>query len=213
MTNKLIRYFKEESKVPGKGSFFASLAVYIVLLYVVNNLCYMGITQLTEKNLISCMWPLNIIFGLAIIGNFMLLVYRPAWFFYLIQTLINAAGVNAFFYIYKLYPFNLNNPMLDNAIKIILILIMIAFFLAFLLEFYRFGINFQLPKKKVTPSTISIDNSSNEIFHESSSSDQQVSSIPSVLPSSSSQLPPIDPLQNNQETSSNSIRTQEKPNP
>ena len=37
----------------------------------------MGITQLTETSLISCMWALNIIFGLAIIGNFVFLMYRP----------------------------------------------------------------------------------------------------------------------------------------
>jgi hypothetical protein len=151
MSNKLVRYFKEDAKIPGHGALIASLAVNIILLYVVNNLRYFGIPQLIEANLVSCLWALNIVFGLAIIGNFVLLINRTVWFFHFVQMLINAAGVNAFFFIYKQYPFNLGSSILDTIVRIILILIMIGFFLTFLIEFFRCGINFSLPKKKVVP--------------------------------------------------------------
>ncbi len=148
MIKKLLHHLITTPKIPGKGSFFASLAVSIILLYVVNNLRYMGITQINEANLISSLWSFNIIFGLAIIGNFMLILYRPAWFFFLIQTLIDAAGVNTFYFLYRLYPFNLENTAMDSVIKIILVVIMIGFFAAFLLEFYHLGINIRFPKKR-----------------------------------------------------------------
>lgn len=151
MSNRFIRYFKEEPRVPGKGSFFASLAVNIILLYLVNNLRYMGITQLVEPNLVSCLWSANTFFALIIIGNFVLLLFRPVWFFYLVQMLINAAGVNVFCFIYILYPFNLGSSTLDSIVKIVLILIMVGFFLAFLAELYRFGANVPLPRKKTPP--------------------------------------------------------------
>jgi hypothetical protein len=153
MTHKIIRFFKEEPKQPGKGTIFAGLAINLILLYVVNNLRYMGINVLTEDKLISCMWSLNILFGIGILGNFFVIIYRPVWFFNLVQTLFNAAGVNAFFFIYKLYPFSLDDAMINTTIKIILVLIMVGFFFAFLVEFYRCGVNFELPKKK-TPQII-----------------------------------------------------------
>jgi hypothetical protein len=186
MTNKFISYFKEEAKVPGKGSYFTSLAINIVLLYVVNNLRYMGITQLTEAKLISCMWSLNIIFGLAIIGNFTLILYRPKWLFYLVQTLINAAGVNAFFFIYQLYPFNLGNPTLDSIIKIILVLIMIGFFLAFLLEFYRFGINVKFAKKKHAPVVIAVEAGQSALSGETPATENPPSAGNDAAPAASS---------------------------
>jgi hypothetical protein len=157
MTSKLPKLFRAESRVAGKGSLFASLTINIILLYVVNNLRYMGITQLTEANLVSCLWSVNIIFGLAIVGNFSLLLKRPAWFFYLVQTLINIAGVNAFYFIYKLYPFNLASAIQNQILKILIVLILIGFFLFFLFNFFRFGINFNLPKKKPAPDVVSVE--------------------------------------------------------
>jgi hypothetical protein len=159
MTNKFVRYFKEDPKISGNGALIASLAVNIILLYVVNNLRYFGIPQLIEANLVSCLWALNIVFGLAIIGNFVLLINRTVWFFHCVQMLIDAAGVNAFFFVYKQYPFNLGSATLDMIVKIILILIMIGFFITFLIEFYRCGINFNLPTKKPVsaPTPISPD--------------------------------------------------------
>jgi hypothetical protein len=150
MTHKIIRFFKEEPKQPGKGTLLAGLAINIILLYVVNNLRYMGITILTEDKLVSCMWSLNILFGIGILGNFLVIIYRPVWFFNLVQTLYNASGINAFFFIFKLYPFSLDDAMINTTIKIILVLIMVGFFFAFLVEFYHCGVNFELPKKKTS---------------------------------------------------------------
>ena len=149
MTNKIIRYFKAESKMPGIGTLFAYLTIGIVLLYAVNNLRYMGITQLDEKKLISCLWSANIALGMAVIGNFTLILKRPVWLYFLVQMLIDAAAVISVFFVYRLYPFIFTNAVINDAIRAALILIAICLFIAFLVEFYRFGINVHLPKKKV----------------------------------------------------------------
>ncbi|HSW57102.1 MAG TPA: hypothetical protein VLH15_01745 [Dehalococcoidales bacterium] len=148
MLRKLFKYAFAAPRVPGKGSYFASLAVFIILLYVVNNLRYMGITQLNEPALISCLWSLNIVFGLAIVGNFILLLYRPVWFFYLVQTLISAAVVNAFWFMYFLFPFEFNITGINTGIRVIIIFIMICSFLAFLLDLYYFGIHVSFKRKR-----------------------------------------------------------------
>ena len=147
MTNKIIRYFKAESKMPSKGTLFAYLTIGIILLYVVNNLRYFGITQLDEKKLVSCMWSANIALGIAVIGNFTLILKRPVWLYFLVQMLIDAAAVISVFFVYRLYPFIFSNGVVNDAIRAVLIFIAFCLFVAFLVEFYRFGINVHLPKK------------------------------------------------------------------
>jgi hypothetical protein len=147
MTNKIIRYFKAESKMPAKGALFAYLTIGIILLYVVNNLRYFGITQLDEKKLISCMWSANIALGIAVIGNFALILKRPVWLYFFVQMLIDAAAIISVFFVYRLYPFIFSNGVVNAAIRAALIFIAFCLFVAFLIEFYRFGINVHLPKK------------------------------------------------------------------
>jgi hypothetical protein len=148
MTNKIIRYFKAESKVPNKGTLFAYLTISIILLYAVNNLRYIGITQLDEKKLVSCMWSANIALGIAVIGNFSLMLKRPIWLYFLVQMLIDASAIISVFFVYRLYPFIFSNAVVNDAIRASLILIAACLFAAFLVEFYRFGINVHWPKKK-----------------------------------------------------------------
>jgi hypothetical protein len=140
MTNKIIRYFKAESKVPNKGTLFAYLTISIILLYAVNNLRYIGITQLDEKKLVSCMWSANIALGIAVIGNFSLMLKRPIWLYFLVQMLIDASAIISVFFVYRLYPFIFSNAVVNDAIRASLILIAACLFAAFLVEFYRFGI-------------------------------------------------------------------------
>jgi hypothetical protein len=147
MTNRIIRYFKAESNMPAKGTLFAYLTIGIILLYVVNNLRYFGITQLDEKKLVSCMWSANIALGIALIGNFALILKRPVWLYFLVQMLIDAAAIGSVFFVYRLYPFIFSNAVVNDAIRAALYLIAACLFVAFLVEFYRFGINVYLPKK------------------------------------------------------------------
>lgn len=198
MIKKLIRYFITAPKIPGNGSCIATLAVSIILLYVVNNLRYMGITQLAEASLVSCLWSFNIVFGIAIIGNFMLLLYRTAWFFYLVQTLITAAGVNAFYCLYRLYPFNLGNPTLDSIIKIILVAIIIVYFAAFLLEFYHLGINIRFPKKPAIFIPESPGAAAAHIVESDTIQNPAADLPPAELPSSSKHLPATEKVENPQ---------------
>jgi cytoskeletal protein RodZ len=132
------------------------------------------------------MWALNILFGLAIMGNFFLIINRPPWFFFMVQSLISAAGVNAFYTIYRLYPFYLENALQNQSIRVLLILILIGFFLSFLLEAYHFGINVHLPKKKTAAISPAADITSttpadSSLTGDSNSSDPTESVVSSEL--------------------------------
>jgi len=93
------------------------MGVSIVLLYVLNNLQYMGITQLGD-NYISCLWAVNLCLGLSIMGNFVLLLYRPKWFHYLVQIIVFVSAIIAIAAFYKVFPIILVFSSVTTAVKI-----------------------------------------------------------------------------------------------
>jgi hypothetical protein len=202
MTNRIIRYFKAESKMPSKGTLFAYLTIGIILLYVVNNLRYFGITQLDEKKLISCIWSANIALGIAVIGNFTLILKRPVWLYFLVQMLIDAAAVISVFFVYRLYPFIFSNGAVNDAIRAALVFIAFCLFVAFLIEFYRFGINVHLPKQTaviaVEPSATDSGAASETVLARDASTNNplavQTTSVPAQKePEGSPSIPPDSP--------------------
>ena len=165
MSSRIVNFFKEEPRLPGKGGIYTGLSISIVLMYVVNNLRYMGIPQLTE-GFVSCLWAINIVFGISVIGYFSYLLYKTEWYYHLIQALIYANGALALYTIYRLFPFSLNNETLATGIKILLILIAAGFILVCLGEFYRYIYNLQFSKRALTPKPAKIQYPESQITSE-----------------------------------------------
>jgi hypothetical protein len=114
---------KKSSKEPGKWNFLISIFIDILLLYFFNNLIYFNIPFLT-RDIVSCLWAINLTLGFGIIGNFVLLLYHPRWFIHLIQVVINGLSILAVLTIYKIFPFTFSNESYQSAAKILLIIIM-----------------------------------------------------------------------------------------
>jgi hypothetical protein len=144
MTNKIVKFFNNDDYTPGKGTIFGVLAVSIILLYVVNNLRYMGITQLSDS-FISCLWAINIVFGVLIIGYFAFLLFKPAWFYHLIQLLVDASAALALYIVYRQFPFALASSTATTITRVIIVLMIAVFAVSFIIETYRF---FRSPKRQ-----------------------------------------------------------------
>jgi hypothetical protein len=124
---------------PGIANFYVGIAADIVLLYFFNNIKYVNISFLTTEDYISCLWAINLPLTAGIIGNFVLLLYRPRWFSHLVQAVLNALAIMAVYIIYKIFPFSFNTNVLDTAIKATLIVIMAGIGLGLIAETIKLG--------------------------------------------------------------------------
>jgi hypothetical protein len=138
-----------------------AIAACIVLLYVLNNLMdiyvpwsYGDFSQFfwnilnniynhveipfLSKAYIQCLWAINIALTAGILGNFILLLYRPRWAHYLIQAIISGLSLIAVYVVWAIYPFRFDSSRADSIVKIVLILIMVGMALGLLNSFVRF---------------------------------------------------------------------------
>jgi hypothetical protein len=145
----------------GLTHIYIAMAVNIVLLYVLNNLRYMNITVIT-KEFTSCLWVINLSLSLSLIGNFIFLLYRPKWFFYLVQIILSALAIFAVYLVYTLFPFNLSAGNLENALKILLILVMSGSGMFFFIELGKFIRELSSMRKTPPPIDGSTQPSANE---------------------------------------------------
>jgi len=127
--------------------YIITMAVCIIVLYVVNNLLniyvpwipgdfsrffwnilnnvynHVEITYLS-KTFGECLWAINLFLLCNIMGNFSLLQYRPRWFHYLIQSIVAGLAVLALYVVYHVYPFNFESDTVNREIRIALLVLM-----------------------------------------------------------------------------------------
>ncbi len=127
------------STEPSIANYYVGMAADIILLYFFNNIKYVEIPFLTTKDYISCLWAINLALGAGIIGNFVLLFYRPRWFPHLVQAILNALSILAVYIIYKIFPFSFSAISFQTATRIALILIMAAIGIGLIVEVIKFG--------------------------------------------------------------------------
>ncbi|MBN1191149.1 MAG: hypothetical protein JXA46_15435 [Dehalococcoidales bacterium] len=130
----------------GTAGYFIFMAVAVLCLYAVNNLSYhqfqpidpsvssyypgwvvaaadkLSVMQVPFANryFISCLWAINLFLSSCIMGNFVLLLYRPRWFHHLVMLVISALALLAVYVIYHIFPFELPDESSRTAARIIL---------------------------------------------------------------------------------------------
>jgi hypothetical protein len=136
----------------GVAGYYIFMAVAIFLLYFLNNISVnqiqpidpsltsyysswivdisdkiaaMRIPYLT-RYFISCLWAVNLFLGFCIMGNFMLLLYRPRWFHHLVMLVISALAMLAVYVIYRVFPFDINTGGAQTLARVILWMLMSA---------------------------------------------------------------------------------------
>jgi hypothetical protein len=142
---------KGTERLPRMWAYYVTMAVDTVLLYVLNNLMYMNISALDTGRYTSCLWAINLALSAGLIGNFVFILYRSFWYHHFTQMMLNFLAVIAFFVIYRWFPFNVDSEPIQNALKIGLILAMIAPGVAGLVEMVRFIIAFWHQPKPPLP--------------------------------------------------------------
>jgi hypothetical protein len=172
-----INMIKEKRESAPVGGYFIIMAADIILLYLFNNVLnflthpidinasqdYPGIIYSVVKFLVnlkftfltkdftSCLWAINLALFFGIIGNFVLLLYRPRWFHHLMQAIPSFLAVLAIYIVLRIFPFSLQSGLQQNAIKIVLFALAAGFGANAVYEFVRFIID--LLRRKKTPPT------------------------------------------------------------
>jgi hypothetical protein len=164
---------QDSSRVAG---YYFIMAVDIILLYLFNNMLnflthpidinasqdYPGIIynvikffvdlkfSFLTKDFTSCLWAINLALACGIIGNFVLLLYRPRWFHHLMQAIPGFLAVLAIILVLRIFPFNLEAGLQQNGAKIILIALAAGFGANAVYESVRFVIAF-IRREKAPP--------------------------------------------------------------
>jgi hypothetical protein len=146
---------KNPRRGPRIAHYYIAIAVDIVLLYVLNNLRYMGISLITDY-FTSCLWAINLSLSFGIVGNFTLLLYRPRWFHHLVQAILSLLAIIAVYVVYSIFPFNLGGELLPRALRIILILIMAGAAIGLLVEVVKFTLAWMQREKPPAPPSSAI---------------------------------------------------------
>jgi len=133
---------KREFKVPGLPAYYIALAVDIILLYLMNNIKYINISFIDQELFASCLWAINLVLGMGIMGNFFLLLYRPKWFYHFTQMVLNFLVAFGLYIIFRVFPFSFDQEMIKTAVKIVLIVVTAGIGLSAVYEMIRFIIDF-----------------------------------------------------------------------
>ena len=88
--------------------------------------------------LYEILWIVNLSIIAAIIGNILLLVYHPEWFRHIGRIILNIFAFIAVYFLYKVFPFNFNNFILNTGLSILLLLLgLIGLFIAIIVESFQ----------------------------------------------------------------------------
>ena len=79
-----------------------------------------------SKAYVQCLWSINIALSASILGNFFLLIYRPRWTQHLVQAVMLGLGILPAYVIYVIYPFKIENAMINTSIRAVLIIAMVG---------------------------------------------------------------------------------------
>ncbi len=107
------------------------------LINVIDTLASMRVPYLT-RDFLACLWTINLFLCFAIIGNFILLLYRPRWFHHLVMLVINALAILAVYGIYRIFPFDIHTTGAQTLAKIIIWVILALVSIALVFRLFPF---------------------------------------------------------------------------
>jgi hypothetical protein len=117
------------------GEYIGTIIVNIIFLYIFNNLLNWHVYFVTSA-FNEVLWIINLSIAVSIIGNFLMLLYRPEWFRHITKIVLNIIAFVAVYLVYIVFPFNFNNSFLNWGLNILLILAMIGIIIATIVEIY-----------------------------------------------------------------------------
>jgi hypothetical protein len=126
---------EQNLKTEWNHEYVAAIIFNIIFLYIINNLLNWHVYFVTSA-LIEVLWIINLSIAVAIIGNFLMLIYRPEWFRHITKIVLNIVAFIAVYLVYIVFPFNFSNSFLNWGLAALLILAMIGIIIATIVEIY-----------------------------------------------------------------------------
>jgi hypothetical protein len=117
------------------GEYIAAIIFNFIFLYIFNNLLNWQVYFVTSA-LNEVLWIINLSIIVAIVGNVLMLLYRPDWFRHVTKIVLNVVAFIAVYLVYIVFPFNFNNSFLNWGLSVLLILAMIGIIVATIVEIY-----------------------------------------------------------------------------
>ena len=117
------------------GEYVAAIIINLIFLYIFNNLLNWHVYFVTSA-LNEVLWIINLSIIVAIIGNFLMLLYKPDWFRHVTKIVLNIFAFAAVYLVYIVFPFNFNNSFINGGLAILLILAMIGIIIASIVELF-----------------------------------------------------------------------------
>ena len=118
------------------SEYIVAIIANIIFLYIVNNLLNWHI-YFIAPTFNEVIWIINLSILTTIIGNALMLLYRPESFRHIIKVILNIVSFVAVYFVYVVFPFNFYNSFFNWGLSIFLILIMIGLIIASLVEVYQ----------------------------------------------------------------------------
>lgn len=126
------------------SEFIGAIIANIIVLYIVNNLLSWNLSFILPS-FQDVLWIFNISICATIAANIIFLIYHAGWFRSIVQIILNILGFLVCYYLYTIFPFIFSNSAYTIALKILIILGIIALVIATLVEILRLVLRISQP--------------------------------------------------------------------
>lgn len=122
------REVKKRPRWERKGEFIWEIFGNILALFIVNNV-QSWFPEFFTDSFTAVLWVMNVSIAIQIIGNALLFLYSPKYFFYVVRTIFNAISIVSMVVFIALFPINVPVglvPLVQLGLSIIVVIVSIV---------------------------------------------------------------------------------------
>ena len=120
-----------------KFGYILSMIINAAMIYVFENLLAWNIPFLTPAYA-GVLWAIRLSLSASIFVNFVYIFFDVNWFHSLMQAVLNCFSWISIYFIYTIFPFEFNMPIMTQAVKIGLFVLLILIPIGTLVELIQF---------------------------------------------------------------------------
>lgn len=129
------RSIKEDKDEKWYDYLFAIL-LNLILLYIANNLIYWNLSFIAAS-FSNVLWAVNLSLIVAVVANVSFVLYDPRWFKICSKIIMNITALVAAFTLLTVFPFVINQFILELGLKILLIIGILASVVSILFQILK----------------------------------------------------------------------------
>lgn len=124
---------KRETKQIG---YAVAVVMNVIVWYVINNLLNWNVQFITPR-FADVLWAFNLSIGATAVTNAFYIIYNPGWFHHLTQMVLAVLAFNSVYVLRSVFPFDFPNATWDYALRLALLMAMVAAGIAFVVELVK----------------------------------------------------------------------------